>query len=192
MIVREHLDCYNRLSPGFRPRMLMLGAQQSTIPEWPARKVFAHWVGNEYDELDLDGGDLHLDLHDDLEQLAGKYASVFNLGTLEHCWDAHRAWSNALRAVAVGGSFMTHSPIGGWVNGDGCLDHGVHMTTRAAIERFLGLNGFAVMDSWQTQWRERGQLLWLRAEKQRHIERLADFEPVLQAYVRGDRPSWAT
>jgi hypothetical protein len=113
---------------------------------------------------------------------------VFNLGTIEHCWDMHRAWSNALRAVAVGGSFLTHSPVGGWLGADGALNHGVHMTAPDAICRFLDQNGFVVLDKWLTRWRNRGALFWLRAEKLQHIAWLENFAAVYQ--VRGLSPDY--
>ncbi len=186
MITQELLPDLKRMGRlgAFRPPMLMLGAQESRVPAYPtARSWFTHWVGEEYDDLDLEDGSLKLDLNADLRRLELGYASVFNLGTIEHVWDAHRAWANALRAVQVGGAFATHSPVGGWVDTGGCLDHGVHMTERGSIEKFLTRNGFEVVDSWVTSFRQRGRLLWLVAEKRRHIGELASFRPVYQ--VRG-------
>ena len=52
---------------GYRPKMLMLGAQGCTVPGYPrARDFFANWVGAAYEDLDLADGDLTLDLNADL------------------------------------------------------------------------------------------------------------------------------
>jgi SAM-dependent methyltransferase len=189
MIRPELVPDLTRLAPGYQPRMLMLGALESTIPGYPrGRDWFRQFVGDEYDELDLADGDLKLDLNGDLWELSQRYESVFNLGTLEHCWDVHRAWGNTLRAVKVGGWLLSHTPVAGWCTAEGYLDHGLHMTLRDAILSFLELNGFAIHDAWDTKWRNRGRIMWLRAEKVRHVERLEDFRPPLQ--VRGFSPTY--
>lgn len=189
MITHELAKDLDRLAAAgaFQPPMLMLGAQGCTLGK-SARAYFGKWVGKEYQELDLDGGDLQIDLNHDLVELGDNYATVFNLGTLEHVWDLHQAWVNALRAVRVGGVFVTHSPVTGWRDGTGALNHGLHLTLADAIVGFIAKNGFAIRDQWTTQFRDRGKILWLRAEKREHLASRDDFEPPLQAYVRGKRP----
>ena len=66
-----------------------------------ARDYLKPWIGNGYEELDLDGGDLRLDLNKNLVELSQKFDIVFNLGTIEHVWNVHNAWANALRATEV-------------------------------------------------------------------------------------------
>lgn len=189
MIRPELVPDLERLSPGYQPRMLVLGATESTIPGYPrGRDWFRRFVGDELDELDLADGDLKLDLNGNLEEISGKYGSVFNLGTIEHCWNVHNAWSNALRAVKVGGWFLSHTPVAGWCTPDGYLDHGMHLTLRPAIIGFIEANGFAIHDEWDTRWRNRGRIMWLRAQKVEHIVRLEDFQPPLQ--VRGFSPTY--
>lgn len=189
MIRPELIADLQRLAPGYQPRMLVFGATESTIPGYPrGRDWFAQHVGDELDELDLCDGDLQLDLNADLVELAGKYGSVFDLGTCEHVWDIHRARCNAMRAVEPGGWFLSHTPIAGWCDAQGYLDHGVHMTLRPALLEFIQLNGFRIVDAWDTKWRSRGKILWLRAQKVRHVERLEDFRPPMQ--VRGLSPTY--
>jgi SAM-dependent methyltransferase len=189
MIRSELVPDLQRLAQGYRPRMLMLGATESKIPGYPTgRDWFRQFVGEEYDELDLCDGDLRLDLNADLGMLSGKYTSVFNLGTIEHVWDAHRAWCNTLRAVEPGGWFLSHTPVAGWCDGLGYLDHGLHLTLRPAILEFVELNGFVIVDQWDTKWRNRGRIMWLRAMKTEHLERIEDFRPPLQ--VRGLSPTY--
>ena len=184
MIRPELLPELQRWVPFYQPRMLMLGATKSTIPGYPTgRDWFARYVGDEYDDLDLADGDLKLDLNTDLIELSGRYATVCNLGTIEHCWDANRAWANALRAVAPGGAFLSHTPVAGWCDAEGYLDHGLHLTLRSAILEFIKLNGFEIAEARDTKWRNRGSIMWLAAKKVRHIKRIEDFVPPLQ--VRG-------
>lgn len=188
MIRAEFVKDLNKLGP-YEPRMLMLGAQESIVPGFPtARDWFRQWVGDEYDDLDLCDGDLKLDLNADLAELSGKYLTVFDLGTCEHVWDVHRARCNALRAVAPDGVFLSHTPIAGWCDARGYLNHGLHMTLRDALLTFITTNGFEIEDAWDTQWHTRGKILWLRARKERHVERIEDFEPVMQ--VRGFSPTY--
>lgn len=185
----HHLPHLERLGEYMHAPMLMLGATDSAIPGFPtAREYFNQWVGNEYQDLDLDGGDLALDLNKDLglNGLSQCYRTVFNLGTLEHVWNAHNAWVNALRAVEVGGHFLSHSPISGWLN------HGLHMTNPAAIRAFISKNGFSILDDWVTQWKRpdktlQGEVLWLAAVKERHIEDLSAFDPAWQVYEAGQK-----
>ena len=160
--------------------MLMLGATASALPGYQtAREYFAQWIGSEYEDLDLDGGDLALDLNRDCG-MSQSHRTVFNLGTIEHVRTAHAAWCNALRAVEVGGHLLSHGPVGGFEN------HGLHITSAPAIEAFISKNGFTIVDQWTTK-RAPGSLLWLAARKDRHIENFDDYEPALQVYEAGQK-----
>ncbi len=187
MTIHPHHEPHlERLGQYMHAPMLMLGATDSAIPEFEtAREYFCQWVGNGYQDLDLDGGDLALDLNKNIG-LSQSYRTVFNLGTLEHVWNAHNAWANALRAVEVGGHFLSHGPVSGWVN------HGLHMTNPEAIWAFISKNGFSVLDDWTSRWKRpngtfQGDVMWLAAVKERHIEELADFEPAWQVYEAGEK-----
>lgn len=189
MIVPEVVPGLERLSPGFQPRLLVLGAQESRIPSAPTSQAwFRPYVGDEYDELDLIDGDLKLDLNDDLVELGQRYASAFNFGTCEHVWDIRMAWINVMRAVRTGGWFMSHSPLAGWVDGDGNCNHGIHRTRKDAIVKFITNNGFQLVDQWETQFRSRGTILWIRAKKTTHIQDATEFAPPM--YVRGRGPTY--
>jgi hypothetical protein len=188
----EHLHDLERWAPAYHNPMLMLGSQilvfpgygREECPRWFADKFDVH----DYTTLDLDGGDLQLNLNDDLTELSEKYATVVNYGTVEHCWDIHVAFCNVLRAVKIGGFFLSHGPAGGWLDIDGRMDHGVHVTLPGALMVFVEKNGFEIEDQWFTQFRNRGQIFWLSARKVAHIDKLVDFELPLQAYVSGKRP----
>ena len=156
-----------------------MGVEESKIPGYPlARDWFYQFVSDQYEELDMADGDLKLDLNADLAELGGRYQTVVNLGTIEHVWNVHTAYCNALRAVAVDGHFLCHAPVGGWQDEAGCMNHGLHQTRADGIANFVEKNGFKVVDTRITQWRSRGRILWLRAAKERHVEALADFKPI--------------
>ncbi len=193
MTIHPHHEPHlERLARYMKPSLLMLGAQGSAIPGFEtAREYFAQWVGGEYHEIDLDAGDhvgdFRLDLNQDL-RLFPEHGTVFNLGTIEHVWNAHNAWANALRAVKVGGHFLSHGPISGWRN------HGLHMTNPDAIRAFISKNGFKIEAHWTSHWQRpdgsfQGDVMWLAAVKERHIEDLADFEPAWQVYEEGQKKS---
>jgi len=176
----HHIPDLERLSQYMQPPMLMLGAHGSAIPGFKtAGEYFAQWVGGKYFEVDLDGGHWRRDLNEDL-RFPTCYGTVFNLGTIEHVWNVHNAWVNALRAVEVGGHFLNHSPVAGYRN------HGLHITSEPAIRAFVSKNGFNILDAWIT-YRAVGDTLWLAAVKERHIEDLADFEPAWQVYEEGQK-----
>ncbi len=178
-----HIPDLDRFKPYYAAPLLMLGATGCNCPGYAtARDYFGQYVGDDYEDLDLDGGDLRYDLNKDLGiyELSGVFGTVFNLGTLEHVWNCHNAWGNALRAVKVGGHFLTHSPVSGY------KDHGLHLTSAPAIRAFVSKNGFTILDDWHTK-RPIGEVLWLAAVKDRHIENLADFEPAWQVYEAGQK-----
>jgi len=172
MILQAHIPHYERLRKfgAYRSPMLMLGQQEVRLGVPTEAKTF--FGVDSYTTLDPDGGDLKLDLSAEWGYCE-QYATVMNLGTIEHVWDAHAAWANALRLVAEGGVFITVSPVGGWEN------HGIHITDERFIRAFIELNGFAISEHWLTRAngevinaveRNNGdQLLWLLAEKRADV-----------------------
>ena len=175
MILPQHLPHFERLRDlgAFRSPMLMLGRQDSRIGQ-PPRDFFGV---DSYLELDPDGGDLPLDLAGDVSEHHGRFGTVFDLGTIEHLWDAHAAWSNAARLVAVGGVLVVHTPVAGWER------HGAHVTDARFIRAFLLLNGFRIDAHWlayrngqpcDTVRREGGSVtLWLVATKDKAVKKFA-------------------
>lgn len=137
MIVTANVHNYAQLKPFYQSPMLVLGNQESEVGN-PA-DFFGVDV---YETLDPDGGTYTDDLTGDLSHLDQKFQTVFNIGTIEHIWDAHRAWSNAAQLVKVGGYFLTVSPTEGW------KDHAIHMTSYWAIIRFFEKNGFIRELAW--------------------------------------------
>ena len=112
MLQPHVMPSLERWAKFYKGPMLMLGACGSNVPEYPmGRDYFAQWVGGEYADMDMDPqADIHFDLNVDDSSLSEGFETVFNLGTLEHVWNVHNAWGNALRMVRVGGYFLSHSP----------------------------------------------------------------------------------
>lgn len=184
MILREHRPHFDRLRAlgAFRSPMLMLGNQECRDGD-SAREFFGV---DSYTTLDPDGGDLPLDLSGDVSHLFGRYDCVFNLGTIEHIWDAHAAYVNAARMVKLGGVFIGHSPVGGWER------HGVHVTDEKFIRAFFRGNGFRIDAHWLALQDGRPigdvlrgggcQTLWMVATKLSEVER---FVPPQQVFRNG-------
>lgn len=189
-IFSTRLPALDRLALLLVSPMLMLGRQSGRAPGYAnAADLFRRRYGvAEYEELDLfsERAALRLDLNGDLRGLSGKYATVVNIGTLEHVWDVHSAWSNSLRAVRRLGHFITFSPVAGF---DG---HGIHVTGARWIREFIAGNGFTVVDEWEDRSlhgkfrvpKDR-MLLWLAARKDNHEEDIISFNKPQQVYKKG-------
>ncbi len=154
MITPEHIPSFNRLAPYMKADMLMLGRQTNT-----ARYVFPC----EYKTLDPDGGDFEMDLGaprvelpfdspafdspiNEMDRHTEAWQTVFNIGTLEHVWDAHAAFCNAASMVRRNGYFLGQFPVAGWEG------HGIHVTDWKMIVAFFDLNGFEIEQRfWTTQ-----------------------------------------
>ena len=153
---------YSRAKPYTQGRsMLMLGNQY-----WPVGGDVAQhdqlYGTISYETLDMDGGDIQRDLDTDLSDLSEKWGVVNNIGTLEHVWNQHRAYSNAALMVKTGGYYLGHHPVTGFAG------HGIHITDHRAIRRFFELNGFEVQDDWM-QSRGEGSIYWIIAQKMVHV-----------------------
>ena len=131
----------------------MLGNQDGNVG--PAKEFFQC---EEYKTLDPDRGDFPLDIQGDLSSMDQMWDTVFNLGTLEHVWDVHKAYSNSARMVKVGGYFIGHAPVENYNN------HGIHVTHSDAILKFFSINGFEIVASWKSD----SVLLWHIAKKITH------------------------
>lgn len=174
MIASRHVDHYNRLKPYCSGKMLMLGNQDTEVG--PPKDFFQC---EEYKTLDPDRGDFPLDIQEDLSHMDQMWDTVFNLGTLEHVWDAHRAYSNSARMVRVGGYFIGHAPVENYNN------HGIHVTNSKAILDFFNINGFETIDSWKSD----SVLLWHVAKK---ITHQTEFERPQQVWTNGSPDkSWS-
>jgi hypothetical protein len=170
-----------------RPPMLMLGRQTNTS---------AYRFPCDYKTLDPDGGDFPLSLaaltDDEMDRHREAWATVFNLGTLEHIWDAHQAHVDAASMVKLGGYFLGQVPVAGWEG------HGIHITDPARVLQFFRLNGFTVDTFWFTTQagnkceppaRGCGKsiLLWFAARRDKIVGPIW-LKPT-QVYVDGKKPA---
>lgn len=165
MILPEHLAYFEliRRMGVYNSPFLMLGNQECHIGN-SAQEFFDV---DDYTTLDPDGGDITEDLTE--WEPDRKYETVFNLGTIEHIWDVHKAFCVAASAVAVGGHFIHHAPAGGYEG------HGVHVTDWCTARDFFSINGFDIVAIWFSRQdgglldcitRDKGQqILWMVAKK---------------------------
>ena len=177
-IIKSHLENYEKYREYYKSPFLMLGNQDTNMDISPPK----YFNVSVYKTIDPDGGDYN-DLTANLKELHNSFGTVFNLGTIEHIWDAHTAWSNALRLVKVGGYFVGVSPIHGYYR------HGIHVTDPVAILTFLEKNKFKILDhyishkkGWTINTIEEAMnskrattdiLLWYAAQKIEHLENLS-------------------
>ena len=90
-IINKHLKNYEKYRAYYKSPFLMLGNQATNMTISPKE----YFKVNDYKTIDPDGGDYN-DLTSDLTSLHETFETVFNLGTIEHIWDAHAAWSLSL------------------------------------------------------------------------------------------------
>lgn len=191
MILTEHIPHLRRLEPYMKDPMLMLGRQTNTA---------GYRFPCDYKTMDLDGGDFQFDLGDEkahqTTDVIGRhleaYNTVFNLGTLEHVWDAHTAYVNATQMVRHQGFFLGQVPVAGWEG------HGIHITAPGRVLDFFSLNGFTIEDHWFTTqagnpcglpMRNGGKsiLLWFAARRAFIQDGL--WRKPSQVYVDGKKPA---
>ena len=141
--------------------MLMLGNQY-----WPAGgDVPLHdqtYGTTHYATLDMDNGDIQRDLDTDLSDMQESYDIVNNIGTLEHVWNVHQAYSNAAMIVKTGGYYLGHHPVSGFEG------HGIHITDKRAVRKFFENNGFEIVDEWMQDRGNPSWIYWFIARKLEH------------------------
>ena len=175
MIVEAHRQFYDRLRPYYKGNMLMIGNQETDMGD-----LTAFFGVDSYTTLDPDGGDYPRDLTADQSDLECQFDCVMNVGTLEHIWDIHTAFCNAIKMVKMGGFFITAHPV------NNAKGHGIHITEEWAIMSFLEKNGFVQQDAFMTDDSElrpnyQGIInLWGAWQKVDHIRE--NFQVPLQIY----------
>lgn len=103
-----------------------------------------------------------------------KYATVIDIGSLEHVFDTRQCFENCLRMVRTGGLYFLHTPVNGF------FGHGLHTFNPCALRDGLQLNGFEIeYEKYSTSWGEpvadpshkEDIILWIVGRKRRAIER---------------------
>lgn len=134
MILAEHYRHHDRMKKYCITPMLILGNQENKG---------GYSFGIPYLTLDPDGGDFNADLNYPVtDPAAGPWATVYNLGTIEHVWDVNQAFINVAKMIAVGGHYLCQQPTGGYEG------HGIHVTDWNMIRKFFTLNGFEITEEW--------------------------------------------
>lgn len=189
MLIKKHVNNYLRFKPYYKNPFLMLGNQKNLL-DIPESEFFEI---TDYKTMDLDNGD-YKDLTANLDFLFNKFETVFNLGTIEHIWDSHTAWQNALRITKEGGYFIGVSPVYGYWR------HGIHITDSKFIIKFIENNMFKILDYYYTdkdgneiknideimsgKHKLKEVLFWYASKKQKHLDILM---PPSQIYHNGSR-----
>jgi len=104
---------------------------------------------------------------------AERYAVVLDIGCLEHVFDTRRCLENCLRMAQVGGVYVLHTTVAGYVG------HGLHVFNPEALTEALRLNGFEIL--YEKYCARDGRplggpkdardaLIWLVGKKTRHID----------------------
>lgn len=169
MLIKQHINHYQRIKPYCVGKtMLMLGNQYTKVG--PAAELFEL---KEYKTLDPDGGDYAIDVQSDLSFMDQQWDVVFNLGTIEHVWDVHQAYSNSARLVKVDGYYIGHAPVENYNN------HGIHVTNASAILKFFEMNGFELVEHWTSD----STILWHVARKVKHV---TEFARPQQVWIDGE------
>jgi hypothetical protein len=133
MILREYIPSLNRLKEHMKGEMLMLGDQEYTVEyKFPCPVK----------TMDIQGKADYI--HDLTKPFKIGFDTVFNLGTLEHIWDVHSAFTNTAKIVNLGGNYIGHHPVAGWEG------HGIHVTDWKYIQKFFLMNGFSEVLSFFT------------------------------------------
>lgn len=73
------------------------------------------------------------------EQEHGRYASLLDIGCLEHVFDTRQCLESCLRMLRPGGSYYLHTNV------NGCFGHGLHVFSPEALLSALERNGCEIV-----------------------------------------------
>ena len=154
MIVPQHIPYYEEILPlpGFLADPILIFGWQDVLAPAPnspsASDFFAHPDLNSWlrahghrdvrtlDHFD-DRADFRWDMNRPVPDTAHEaYATLIDIGCLEHVFDTRQCLENCLRMVRVGGHILLHTPVNGY------YAHGLHVFNPEAIVGALELNGF--------------------------------------------------
>jgi hypothetical protein len=154
MIVHQHIAYYEEIFPipGFLADPILVFGFQEVGPPPPGRPSASEFFN--YPDLNawlrahghrdittLDHFDDRSDLRYDMNAAVPsneheRYATLIDIGCLEHVFDTRVCLENCLRMITVGGHLLLHTPVNGY------FGHGLHVFHPEAILSALELNGF--------------------------------------------------
>jgi SAM-dependent methyltransferase len=128
--------------------LLMLGVQKirgaNLPPDFAYRSLHEMLADRGLGDVKaVDLFDARADLRYDLnlpvpEEEHERYATVLDIGTLEHLFDARQCLESCLRMVRPGGHYMVVTPV------NGHLRHGFHTFHPDFVRQALEINGFEI------------------------------------------------
>lgn len=154
MIIPQHIAYFDEIfsMDGFlTDPILTFGYQEILRPErrWPFQsKIFDHpdlssWLRahghRDISTLDLfdDRSELRYDMNEPVpESEHERYATLIDVGCLEHVWDTKVCLENCMRMLKVGGHLLLHTCVNGYYS------HGLHVFNPEGLLTALELNGF--------------------------------------------------
>jgi hypothetical protein len=151
-----HVRYYREIlaRPGFLAEPLLIFGVQDT---WPSAGVpepdelLRHPDLGAYlrarglrEVLTLDRFDERADLRYDMNHPVparehGRFATVIDIGCLEHVFDTRQCLESCLRMLQVGGHYLLHTPVNGYHR------HGLHTFHPEVLPTALELNGFEIV-----------------------------------------------
>jgi hypothetical protein len=151
MVLVSHIPFYREIFaiPGFlKGPLLSFGFQEfdrgATLDgtQYQHLGEYLATLGIPATSLDLfdPRSELRYDMNDAVpESEYGRYATLIDIGSLEHVFDTRQCFENCLRMVAPGGYYMLHTPVNGY------FAHGFHVFNPECLRGALELNGFRVV-----------------------------------------------
>ena len=154
MIIPPHIPYYDEIFalPGFLADPILIFGYQDVLPPEPGKgfpsEFFDHpdlngWLRahGHRDITTLDHFDDRATLRYDMNRPVpiaehDAYATLIDIGCLEHVFDSKQCLENCMRMVRVGGALLLHTPVNGYYG------HGLHVFHPEGILTALELNGF--------------------------------------------------
>lgn len=150
-VLKRHLEFYREIFeiPGFLTKpLLTLGFQDVIGDDLPddfnyddARQLLTARGLSEVITLDLfdNRADLRYDLNLPVPEAEHeRYATVLDIGTVEHVFDSRQCLESCLRMVRPGGHYFVVTAVKGY------LRHGFHTFHPELLEQALTINGFEI------------------------------------------------
>lgn len=157
MILPGHAPYYLEIFslPGFLAGpLLVFGVQDILKPSWRHRAAAAFAPFDDLggylrsrgvnEVVTTDRFDPRADLHYDFNQAVperehDRYATLIDIGCLEHVFDSRQCLENCLRLVRRDGHLLLHTPVKGYYG------HGLHTFDPEGLQGALELNGFQIV-----------------------------------------------
>jgi hypothetical protein len=161
-----------------RLKGFVLGKFKKPVPQdFQFASLTDFLVSKGYATTTLDYFDPHADLRYDMnrpipESEYGRYATMIDIGSIEHLFDTAQCIENCLRMVRIGGHYMLHTNIHGYYG------HGLHVFHPQGLVDCVTGNGFRIVYLKYSSLKgrhvsnprkHRNVLIWLVAKKEKDL-----------------------